>query len=98
MGAATRDHLQAETNLPAGGPVLILYGSCLSRKYRAVTLADCGVAPALLHTNWVHPIAGSYPTVRACRRLVFARLSFARAVDEMGPYCRFFSPVAPDRD
>ena len=61
-------------------------------------LADCAAAPALFYADWVHPIGDGFPNVRAYRRRLLDRPSFARAVDEARPYRRFFPPGAPDRD
>jgi len=62
------------------------------------SLADCAGAPSLFYADWVHPIGEDSPNVRAYRRRLLARPSFARAVDEARPYRRFFPPGAPDRD
>jgi glutathione S-transferase len=61
-------------------------------------LADCAAAPALFYADWVHPIDESHANVRAYRRRLLERPSFARAVDEARPYRQFFPPGAPDRD
>lgn len=62
------------------------------------TLADCAAAPSLFYADWVHPIADSYPAVRAYRARLLARPSFARAVDEARPFRAYFPLGAPDRD
>jgi len=62
------------------------------------TLADCAAAPSLFYADWVHPIADTYPRVRAYRTRLLARPSFARAVDEARPYRQFFPLGAPERD
>jgi glutathione S-transferase len=64
----------------------------------AFSLADCAAAPALFYADWVHPIAEAFSSVRAYRRRLLARPSFARAVDEARPYRPFFPLGAPDRD
>jgi len=64
----------------------------------AFSLADCAAAPALLYADWVHPIGDDLATLRAYRRRLLARPSFARAVDEARPYRPNFPPGAPDRD
>jgi glutathione S-transferase len=64
----------------------------------AFSLADCAAAPALLYADWVHPIDGAFSNVRAYRRRLLARPSFARAVDEARPYRPMFPLGAPDRD
>ena len=61
-------------------------------------LADCAAAPALFYADWVHPIPDTFPAVRAYRRRLNARPSFARAIDEARPYRSYFPPGAPDRD
>jgi len=62
------------------------------------SLADCAAAPALFYADWVHAIDESLVHLRAYRRRLLARSSFARAVDEARPYRSFFPPGAPDRD
>jgi glutathione S-transferase len=64
----------------------------------AFTLADCAAAPSLFYADWAHPIAERFPNVRAYRRRLLARPSFARAVDEARPYRPLFPLGAPDRD
>ena len=62
------------------------------------TMADCAAAPALFYADWTHPIAASYPLLRAYRARLLARPSFAQAVEAGRPY-RHYSPLwAPDRD
>lgn len=62
------------------------------------TLADCAAAPALFYADWVQPIDTAHSAVRALRRRLLRRPSFARAVEEARPYRRFFPLGAPDRD
>ncbi|MGK4007364.1 glutathione S-transferase family protein [Sorangium sp. So ce1036] len=62
------------------------------------SLADCAAAPALFYADWVHPIGEACANVRAYRRRLLGRPSFARAVDEARPYRAIFPPGAPDRD
>lgn len=62
------------------------------------SLADCAAAPALFYADWAHPIDDSYSHVKAYRRRLLARPSFARAVDEARPYRAYFPLGAPDRD
>jgi glutathione S-transferase len=62
------------------------------------SIADCAAAPAMFYADWVQPIAEECRNVRAYRRRLLARPSFARAVDEARPYRSFFPPGAPDRD
>ena len=64
----------------------------------AFSLADCAAAPSLFYADWVQPIDASLPRLRAYRRKLLARPSFARAVDEARPYRKLFPPGAPDRD
>lgn len=64
----------------------------------AFTLADCAAAPSLFYADWTHPIAASYPVLRAYRARLLARPSMARAVDEARPYRPLFPLGAPDRD
>jgi glutathione S-transferase len=62
------------------------------------SLADCAAAPALFYADWVHPIEEKLSNVRALRRRLLARPSFARAVDEARPYRPLFPLGAPERD
>jgi glutathione S-transferase len=62
------------------------------------SLADCAAAPALFYADWAHPIGEALSNVRAYRRRLLARPSFARAVDEARPYRPLFPLGAPDRD
>jgi glutathione S-transferase len=62
------------------------------------SLADCAAAPALFYADWVRPIGEAYANVRAYRRRLLSRPSFARAVDEARPYRPHFPPGAPERD
>lgn len=62
------------------------------------SLADCAAAPALFYADWVHPIDDAFENLRAYRKRLLARPSFARAVDEARPYRPLFPPGAPDRD
>ncbi|HEX8436279.1 glutathione S-transferase family protein [Archangium sp.] len=64
----------------------------------AFSLADCAAAPALLYADWAHPIGEAFANVRAYRRRLLARPSFARAVDEARPYRSLFPLGAPERD
>jgi glutathione S-transferase len=64
----------------------------------AFSLADCAAAPSLFYADWVHPIDDGCANVRAYRRRLLARPSFARAVEEARPYRPLFPPGAPDRD
>lgn len=62
------------------------------------SLADCAAAPALFYADWVHPIGEAHPGLRAYRRRLLARPSFARAVEEGRRYRSYFPLGAPDRD
>ncbi|ACD15452.1 glutathione S-transferase family protein [Paraburkholderia phytofirmans] len=64
----------------------------------AFSLADCGAAPFLFYADWTHAIGPAFPHVRAYRKRLLARPSFARAVDEARPYRAYFPLGAPDRD
>lgn len=64
----------------------------------AFTLADCAGAPSLFYADWVHPIATSFPTLRAYRARLLARTSVARCVEQARPYRHYFPLGAPDRD
>ena len=59
------------------------------------SLADCAAAPALFYADWAHPMGDRFPALRADRRRVLARPSFARAVDEARPYRQYFPLGAP---
>ena len=62
------------------------------------SLADCAAAPALFYADWTHPIPATFANVKAYRRRLLARPSFARAVDEARPYRSYFPLGASDRD
>ena len=64
----------------------------------AFSLADCAAAPALFYADWTHPIGAAFGNVRAYRRRLLQRPSFARAVDEARPFRPLFPLGAPDRD
>ncbi len=64
----------------------------------AFSLADCAAAPALFYADWTHRIGATFGNVRAYRRRLLQRPSFARAVDEARPYRPLFPLGAPDRD
>jgi glutathione S-transferase len=64
----------------------------------AFSLADCAAAPALFYADWTHPISSTLRHVRAYRRRLLERPSFARAVNEARPYRSLFPLGAPDRD
>jgi glutathione S-transferase len=62
------------------------------------TLADCATGPSLFYADWTHPISETYPVLRAYRKRLLARPSFARAVEEARPFRPLFPLGAPDRD
>ena len=62
------------------------------------TMTNCAAAPALFYADWTHPIAASYPLLRAYRARLLARPSFAQAVEAGRPYRHYFPLGAPDRD
>ena len=62
------------------------------------SMADCAAGPALLYSDWVHPIEGGRTHTIAYRRKLLARPSYARAVDEARPFRHFFPPGDPQRD
>ena len=62
------------------------------------SLADCAAAPSLFYADWSHPIGDGLANVRAYRRRLLARPSFARAVDEARPYRPYFPLGDPGRD
>jgi glutathione S-transferase len=64
----------------------------------AFSLADCAAAPALFYADWTHRIGATFGNVRAYRRRLLQRPSFARAVDEARPDRPLFPLGAPDRD
>jgi glutathione S-transferase len=63
-----------------------------------LSLADCAAAPSLFYADWVHPIADSFPTLRAYRSRLLKWPAFARAVDEARPFRSYFPLGAPERD
>jgi glutathione S-transferase len=62
------------------------------------SLADCAAAPSLFYADWAHEIAENHGQLRAYRRRLLGRPSFARAVNEARPYRPLFPLGAPDRD
>jgi glutathione S-transferase len=62
------------------------------------TLADCAAAPSLFYADWAHEIGTGFAELRAYRRRLLRRPSFARAVDEARPFRKFFPLGAPNRD
>lgn len=62
------------------------------------TLADCAAAPSLFYADWVRPIPGTHPRLKAYRARLLTRPSVVRAVDGGRPYRQYFPLGAPDRD
>ena len=52
----------------------------------AFTMADCAAGPALYYANLVAPLGGAHPHVTAYLNRLAGRPSFARAIEEAGPY------------
>ncbi len=64
---------------------------------KSCSLADCGAAPFLFYSDWVHPIGADHPNIRAYRNRLMQWPSFARCVEEARPYRHFFPlPVPAD--
>lgn len=56
----------------------------------AFTMADCAAAPALYYADLVEPFSGTHPALAAYFKRLLERPSFARAVEEAGPYRHLF--------
>jgi glutathione S-transferase len=56
----------------------------------AFTLAECAAAPSLYFANKVLPIGAEWPNTAAYLARLLTRPSFARVVEEAGPYLKFF--------
>jgi glutathione S-transferase len=56
----------------------------------AFTLADCAAAPALFYANKVAPLGERHADTRAYLERLMARPSFARVLEEAGPYFQHF--------
>ncbi|AZO27500.1 glutathione S-transferase family protein [Mesorhizobium sp. M1B.F.Ca.ET.045.04.1.1] len=54
------------------------------------TMADCSASPALFYANKVEPFGDEFPAVRRYHDRLLARPSFARVIEEAGPYFKFF--------
>ena len=63
-----------------------------------VTLIECAAAPALFYADWVHPIDGRWPRLRAWRQWLNALPPVARCIEDARPFRPFFPPGAPNRD
>ena len=64
----------------------------------AVSLIECAASPSLFYADWVLPIPGTSPRLRAWRAQLLALPPVARCVDEARPYRGFFPLGAPERD
>lgn len=62
------------------------------------SLADCAAAPFLVYAHWTHPIAPQHSHLRAYRRRLLQRPSFARAVEAARPYRPYFPLGVPAED
>lgn len=51
-----------------------------------ITIADCAAAPALFYADRIVPLAQAHPNAAAYLARLKARPSFARALEEAGPY------------
>jgi glutathione S-transferase len=54
------------------------------------SMADCAAAPALFYANRVLPIGASHAQTSAYLKRLEERPSFARVIDEAGPYFKLF--------
>jgi glutathione S-transferase len=50
------------------------------------TMADCAAAPALYYADWIIPFGRSHPALAGYLGRLKTRPSFARALEEAGPY------------
>lgn len=60
----------------------------------AYTLADCAASPALFYANKAQPFGDGHKNVAAYLDRLMQRPSFARVIEEAGPYFKFF-PIKP---
>lgn len=63
----------------------------------AYTLADCAASPALFYANKVQPFGEGHKNVAAYLDRLMRRPSFARVIEEAGPYFHLF-PIKPGED
>lgn len=56
----------------------------------AFSLADCAAAPALFYAHWGHPIPAEHAALHRYRRMLLARPSIARVVEEARPWRPIF--------
>lgn len=54
------------------------------------SMADCSAAPALFYARYVRPFGPKRPVLSAYYERLAARPSFARVVEELQPYWKFF--------
>ncbi|MDX8461005.1 glutathione S-transferase family protein [Mesorhizobium humile] len=54
------------------------------------TMADCAASPALFYANKVEPFGDKFPAVKRYHDRLLARASFARVIEEAGPYFKLF--------
>ena len=52
----------------------------------------------MFYADWVHPMAGRFPTLAAYRARLLVRPTVAKVVDGARPYRQLFPFGAPDRD
>lgn len=63
-----------------------------------VSLVSCAAAPSLFYADWVEPIPGDHPRLKALRAELLALPAVARCVEDARPFRHYFPPGAPDRD
>jgi glutathione S-transferase len=63
-----------------------------------VSLVTCAAAPSLFYADWVEPIPGEHPRLKALRAELLALPPVTRCVDDARPFRHYFPPGAPDRD
>ena len=56
----------------------------------AFTMADCSASPALFYANKVEPFGDGFPAVKRFHDRLLERPSFARVIEEAGPYFKLF--------
>ncbi len=69
-----------------------------SRRPIGRSAGHCAAAPSLFYADWIHPIAATFPLLRAYGARLLGRPSFARCVDEARWLRPHFPLGAPDRD
>ena len=63
-----------------------------------VSLVTCAAAPSLFYADWIEPIPGDCPRLRALHTELLALPPVVRCVEDARPYRHYFPPGAPDRD